>query len=185
MNHKFATIGLLALLCLSFIAPATAQDENSLTVSSPYDSLSVSNVKAVGMAKTGEVTISVDIENKYAKQAKVHFSLGGYSDLGIEDDKGNKYKIHTSERLIGTQDINKGYKKISSVFFGEKKMGSFTYVEQELGTGDTKTFTIKLAQFNKSSKKITDLHVRCILFLNYMHVGDKMIKINEVPIEWK
>lgn len=185
MNHKFATIGLLVLLFLSFIIPATAQDDNHLIVSLPYDSLSASNIKAVGAAKTGELTVSVDIENRYAKQAKIHFSLGGYNDLGVEDDKGNKYKIHTRSTPMGREEGNKGYGKISSVFFGDKKMGSFTYVEQEIGTGDTKTFTIKLAQFNKSSKKIVDLHVRCILFLNYMHVGDKLVQFKNIPIEWK
>ena len=172
-------------MCLFFIAPVAAQDSNSLVINCPYDSLSVGNVKAVGIVKTGELTISVDFQNKYSKKSKVHFALGGYSDLGIENDKGSKYKIHTSERLIGTKDINKGYGKISSVFFGDKKMGSFTYVEQELPTSDTKTLTVKLSGFDKSSKKILDFHVRCILFLNYMHVGDKFVQLKNIPIEWK
>ena len=182
-------LSFVCAMMMAFVLPAFnsvfAQDNADMKVTMPFDQLPVSNIKAAGNFKTGSVEISMDFENKYDKTANVSLSLGGFSDLGITTDKGKKYKIYTSENLIGTADINKGYARVSAVQFGDKKFDWVTMVQQDLPQGEKRKLTVRIDKFDKAAKVITDFHIRCILSLNYFHTGDNLYRIENLPIEWK
>jgi hypothetical protein len=156
-----------------------AQGNFDSNVPTPFDSIFVNHISTA--VDTSQVlTISMDFSNSYSKSVKLHFALGGYEGLGIEDDKGRKYKIYTSENLVGTDQINKGYMAISSVQFGDKMFHSFTYVEQDIAAGQSRKLIIKVKKFDRSVQEITDFHIRCILSVNYSQIGDKIFQLHNL-----
>jgi hypothetical protein len=180
-------ISFLHLTCafiIAFSLAASAQDTTEMKIISPFDSLIISNVKAIGNIETGTIEISMDVRNDYYKMIEAYWSLGGFEDLGITDDKGKKYKIFTSTKLIGTANINNGFKGISGVQFGSKKMDWLTYVKDTLSAGDSKKLIIRVPKVDKTVKSIKELHIRCILSKGYMWAGDKSYQISNIKVDW-
>lgn len=169
---------------VSIQLPSFAQDTTEMKIISPFDSLTITNVKAVGNIETGSMEISMDVRNDYHKQTDVHWSLGGFEDLGITDDKGMKYKIFTSTQLIGTANINKGFQKITGVQFGSKKMDWLTYVKDTVGIEQAKKLIIRLAKVDNAVRFIKELQIRCILTLDYVWAGDKSYQLKNIKIDW-
>jgi hypothetical protein len=163
---------------------ASAQDTTEMKIISAFDSLIISDVKAIGNIETNSMEISMVVHNDYYKMIDAHWSLGGFEDLGITDDKGKKYKVLTSTKLIGTANINNGFKSISGVQFGSKKMDWLTYVKDTLSAGDSKKLVIRVPKVDKTVKSIKELHIRCILSKGYMWAGDKSYQINNIKVEW-
>jgi len=127
-----------------FCPSVSAQDTTEMKIISTFDSLIISNVKAIGNIETGSMEISMVVRNDYYKMIDAYWSLGAFEDLGITDDKGKKYKIFTSTKLIGTANINNGFKSISGVQFGNKKMDWLTYVKDTVSAGDSKKLIIRV-----------------------------------------
>jgi hypothetical protein len=181
-------ISFLHLTCAFIIAfcplAASAQDTTEMKIVSPFDSLIISNVKAIGNIETGSMEISMIVRNDYYRMIDAHWSLGGFEDLGITDDQGKNYKIFTSTKLIGTANINNGFKSISGVQFGSKKMDWLTYVKDTVSAGDSKKLIIRIPKVDKTVKSIRELHIRCILSKGYMWAGDKSYQINNIKIDW-
>jgi hypothetical protein len=167
-----------------FQLKAYAQDSTDMKIISPFDSLTITNVKAIGNIETGSMEISMDVRNDYHKLTDVHWILGGFEDLGLTDDKGIKYKIFTSTQMIGTANINKGFQRITGVQFGSKKMDWLTYVKDTVGTNQSKKLIIRLAKVNKAVSLIKELQMRCILTLGYIWAGDKFYQIKNVKVDW-
>jgi hypothetical protein len=174
------------LYLVTFYSPyaSMAQDSTNLKIANPYDSLLLSDVKAVGNSTNEALKISMKFKNISSKHQTVHLSLGGFEDFGIISMQGKRYKVYTSESLIGTSQINKGYHPISTVQFGNKKLDWVTSIIQELNPGEEQSFTIQIAKFDKADNVIKNVHVRCILTVNYMHAGDNKYIIENIPIEW-
>lgn len=180
-------ISFLLLVCaLIAFCPltASAQDTTEMKIVSPFDSLIMSNVTAIGNIEAGSMEISMVVRNDYYKMIDAHWSLGGFEDLGITDDKGKKYKIFTSTKLIGTANINNGFKSISGVQFGSKKMDWLTYVKDTLSAGDSRKLIIRIPKVDKTVKLIKELHIRCILSKGYMWAGDKSYVIKNIKVDW-
>ncbi|HWK02773.1 MAG TPA: hypothetical protein VNS58_04040 [Puia sp.] len=186
MKRRFCLI--LRVFLIAFLTGVhfivLAQDSTELKVISPYDSLVLSDIKAIGNLQTGNLELSMQVRTDYHKLTDVYFDLGGFGSMGITDDKGMKYKIPTNDRLIGTAGINKGYMPVSGVQFGKNKMNWVTYVKDTLHTGESKTLTIRLGKVNKTLSYIKEFHIRCILTLNYMWVGDKTYQAKNIKVDW-
>jgi len=162
-----------------------AQDKGEMKVTIPFDSLSVDSAKAIGNLKTGTLEIRMTFHNNYAATAGVSLSLGGFTDFGITDEKGIKYKIYTDSHLIGTEDVNKGYLKIPFVQFGDRKYDWVTLIQQDLTHDQQKELVVRISHFNKDNKIIKEFHIRCILALNLEHIGEKLYKVENLPIKWQ
>jgi hypothetical protein len=175
----------LFLFFITAVNTLVAQDSVKLKVKIPFAFLEVSNVQVTGSRATGKLELTMDFENKHEKLAEVSLSLGGFERMGITSDKGKKYKIYTSENLIGTKDINKGFLQVSAVQFGDKKFDWVTIVQQTISTGEKRRLTVRIDKYDKTSKIIAEFHVRCILALNYVHTGDELYRVENIPIEWK
>lgn len=167
------------------INTSIAQSTDSMQVITPFDSLTIDNIKANGNLKTSALEIRMTFHNDYAATAGVSLSLGGFADFGFTDEKGKEYKIYTDSHLIGTQDVNKGYLKIPFVQFGDKKFDWVTLIQQDISHGQKKVLIVRLNDFNKACKVIRDFHVRCILALDIEHVGEELYRIENIPVEWK
>ena len=137
-----------------------AQDDKEVKATIPFTSLPVSNIKATGNLATGKLELTMDFENKYDKTAGVSLSLGGFEDMGITSDKGKKYKVYTSENLIGTKDINKGFFKVSAVQFGDKKFDWVTMVQQTIPTGEKRTLSVRVEKYDTTSKVVSSPYFR-------------------------
>lgn len=160
----------------------SAQTSNELKIVSPFDSLQITEVLANGNIKTGNLEIVITFKNDYSKLAGVYLSLGGFYDFGITDSKGRNYKIHTNVNAVNT---NKGYSNIPFIQFGDHKFDWVTYVKQEISSGDDRKLSVRLSKIDKGTQQITNFHVRCILSLDYGHVGDKMYSVEHIKINWK
>jgi hypothetical protein len=181
MPSKFLTF----LLFYSSLAIAgVAQDTSQLTVKIPFDSIVVTNVKAVGNVQTGSVEISLDVRNDYHELVDLHWSVGGFDGLGMTDDKGKFYKIYTNTKAIGAAGINKGYLQIKGVQFGSKKMDWLTYVKDTVNAGNTKKLKVTIPKMQKDVAVIKEFHARCILSVSQMWVGDEQFTIENMKIEW-
>jgi hypothetical protein len=86
--------------------------------------------------------------------------------------------------LIGTAGINKSFLPIAGVLFGKNKMNFVTYVKDTLQTGESKTLIIRLGKVNKAVTYLKEFHIRCILTLNYMWVGDKTYQVKNIKVDW-
>lgn len=165
---------------------SSAQSEDSMRVTTPFDSLTIDHIKATGDIKTGMLEIEMIFHNDYIATADISLSLGGFADFGFTIESGKKYKVFTNSHLIGTHDINKGYLNIPFVQFGDKKFDWVTMIQQKnVSHGEERQLIIHVNHFDKNARMIKGFHVRCILFLNLSFVGDKSYKVENLPVEWK
>jgi len=181
---RFITV-ITGFFCCIAVNNCSAQGKGEMKVIIPFDSLTVDSIKARGNLKTGTLEIRMTFHNNYAATAGVSLSLGGFTDFGITDEKGKKYKIYTDSHLIGTEDVNKGYLKIPFVQFGDKKYDWVTMIQQDVSHGQEKVLIVRINHFNKDNKLIKEFHIRCILALNLEHVGEELYRIENIPIEWE
>lgn len=183
MKNNFLIAILLAFILLAAATPrAAAQTVSKVKTTIPFESLGLAEVKATGNKKSGMVEISMHFKNAYSKMAGVSLALGGFSDFGITDFKGHKYKVHTEENAV---NINKGYLNIPFIEFGDKKFNWVAKVKQEIPAGETRKLTVRIKSTEGGTLVISDLHIRCILSLDYEHIGDKIYKVENIPVEWK
>src|SRR5580693_2438642 len=117
---KWLTHGEFRLLLVVFLImphlPVFAQDSSQLQIISPYDSVSLSDVKAVGNLETGSVEVTMQVLSKYHKVASINFGGAGFDDLGVTDDKGVKYKYSSYDGPPGLSNgVNKGYARIADL----------------------------------------------------------------------
>ena len=141
-------------------------------------------VKATGNLRAGSVEITMDFMNNYDKSAVLSLDFGGFEYFGLTDQKGGKYKVYIKSSPFDSKDVNKGYSKISSVQFGDENMDHFTFIEQKFSSSERKSLTLRIDKFDKSVHRITEFHVRAILFRG-MWQGDKLYRIEDLEIEWK
>lgn len=182
-NYSLQT-ALLCLLVFSCIEICNGQDANLLTVNNPFDSLVISNVKAIGNKTTGALKITMDFMNISQKHQTAHLSLGGFEDFGITSNQGKRYKVFSAQNVIGNSQPNSGFQKIAAVQFGSKTLDWVTSLIQELNPGDKRTLSVSIGKFDKVDRQIKNLHIRCILFIGYKHSGDKNYIVENIPIEW-
>jgi hypothetical protein len=186
MNVIFRNTREILFLCLLILARfhASGQDSSAPKVISPFESLPLTDVVAKGNTATGTIEIEMKFQNKYPKVADVYLSLGPYNDFGITDDKGNKYKVFTNEGLIESSPINKGYKQVNAVQFGNKKMQMVTYLKDTLNNGQSLVFKFTIGKLDKSTTYIKEVHIRCILSLNHVWAGDQSYQIRNIMVDW-
>jgi hypothetical protein len=161
-----------------------AQDSANFKIINPYDSLLIDEVKASGNLSSSTLQITMIFKNISKKRQTLHLDLGGFDDFGITTMSNKRYKVFTTENVIDANQPNKGFKNISKIQFGNKKFDWVTIVKQELNPGEERLLSIWLERFEKTDHIIKDIHVRCILSINSMHVGDKKISIENIPIIW-
>lgn len=178
MKARVSWAFLALVLCMSVYSHAQNPE-----ITQPFESLTITDVKATGNAKTGTVEIRMDFHNGYEKPATVSLDFGGFDRFGITDGKGEKYKLYTNSSLIGTSDVNKGYQPVSYIRFGDKTQDWITTVQQEIPPGETKTLTVRLDKVNTDIKFLKEIHGSCILAL-ISHVGDKPYRVENLPIKW-
>jgi hypothetical protein len=182
-KHPYLIVGLFLAIFICH-CEIHAQNSSKAKLTAPYDSLTVTDVKAKANKVTGSLELTVKITNISHKHNNVHLVLGSFDDFGIISMNGSRYKVFTSENVISTGPVNKGYYPISTVQFGTKKLNWVTSVVQELNSGEERLFSISIGKFDKKANIIKNLHFRCILTVNYMHAGDNKYVIENIPIEW-
>lgn len=186
MNAIFRNRREILFLSLLLLAKIHAFGQDSLApkVVSPFESLLITDIAAKGNSATGTIQLEMKFQNKYPKVAGVYLSLGTFNDFGITDDKGNKYKVFTNEGLIESSPINKGYKQVQAVQFGNKKMQIVTYLKDTLSNGESMAFKITIGKLDKSIEYIKEVHIRCILSLNLAWAGDQSYQIHNIKVNW-
>lgn len=182
INYSFRLLSLLVLVVGTL--SASAQDSPQLQIISPFDSLFVSAVKAVGNLMTGSVDVTMQVTNQYHKLAVVEFSGGAFGDFGVTDDKGVKYKLYSNDHLIGTGGINKGYAPITGLQLGKSKTQMILLVQDTLSNGQISTLHFRLMKVDKSVVALKEMHLLSMLFLDYMMKGQKQFLLKNVPVEW-
>ena len=175
-RRSFIVLGLTTVSLLGY-----SQDRNS---SPATDSIQISNIHADGNSANGQVEVSMDFTNHYYRPVLIHLILGGYEGLGLTDNKGNKYKIPTSDQLYNTSDINKGFIGISAVQFGDKSFKSFTYVDQKVPPGESRQLLIRIPKVSQSITEFNELSTHRQVSINYGLVGDHVIKLQDIRILW-
>lgn len=154
---------LIVRLCLAVLichSEIYAQNSSQSKLTTPYDSLTVTDVKAKANKATGSLELKMKFTNISHKHNKVHLVLGSFDDFGITSTNGNRYKVFTSENVINTGSNNKGYYPITTVQFGTKKLNWVTSVIQELKPGEERIFSVSIEKFDKSANTIKDIHFR-------------------------
>lgn len=172
----------IVLSVTTFSFSSLGQNKASLPAT---DSIQISNIQAEGDLATGQVQITMDFTNNYHQEALVFLVLGGFDGLGLVDNKGNKYKIHTTEQLINTADINKGFINIASVRFGDKTFKSLTFVDQKIPTGESRQLTIRIPKVATSVTEFNELYSHRQVSINYGMVADNIIKLQDIKIHWQ
>ncbi|MFX1707258.1 hypothetical protein PV783_25035 [Chitinophaga sp. CC14] len=176
-----AVVLLTCIISITVGFPASAQSISELKITAPFDSLGLTAVTASGNVKTGTIEVSMIFKNNYSKMAGVSLSLGGFPDFGITDAKGRKYKLHTDGNAVNT---NKGYQDIPFIQFGDKKFTWVATVAQQIPPTETRKLIVRINKLDRSTGAITDFHIRCILSLDYGHIGDKVYKIENLKVDW-
>ena len=120
---------LLPFMAMLHTSNTYAQEQPQ--VNAPFDSLIIINPRATGDRASGQLTITMDIENRFPSKVRAHLRLGNYDDLGIMDMQGRKYKIHTMETAPGNPEANKGFMRIDSVAFGGTTFRDFVMIDRE------------------------------------------------------
>jgi len=162
-----------------------AQDSTRLQITSPYDSISLSDVKAIGNLETGSIQVTMQVTNKYHKVAIVNIGGPAFDDLGLTDDKGIKYKYFSYSGPPGlTVGHNKGYSQMTDMVLGKNKVQMFIYVQDTLHVDQSETLKFRLVKADKSVKAIKEAHLLCTLTLDYMAAGQKQFFIKNIPVEW-
>jgi hypothetical protein len=183
--NKYTCLNLFVLFIIGLsTSTCRAQNPSNITILNPYDSLTVNDIKAIGNSRSSALNITMIFKNISSKRQTVNLDLGGFDDFGITTMNNKRYKVFTSENVIDNNQPNKGYKNISKIQFGNKKLDWVTIVKQELNPGEERLFSIWLDKFENSDLAIKNIHIRCILSINSMHVGDKKIAIENIPINW-
>jgi len=176
------------LLLVFLLMPALsvfAQDSTRLQITSPYDSISLSDVKAIGNLETGSIQVTMQVTNKYHKVAIVNIGGPAFDDLGLTDDKGIKYKYFSYSGPPGlTVGHNKGYSQMTDMVLGKNKVQMFIYVQDTLHVDQSETLKFRLVKADKSVKAIKEAHLLCTLTLDYMAAGQKQFFIKNIPVEW-
>ncbi|WP_431213801.1 hypothetical protein ACQ86N_02555 [Puia sp. P3] len=184
MKSFLFACGLFTTFLVFRFDQSSAQDSTAMSFSSPFDSISLTEVKVVGQVETGVVDITVQVRNSYQKLAQLNFGSGSYSDFGILDDKGVRYALFHSERLETAAQANQGYSPISALQFGKDKRTILNLVHDTLAADGTKLLWIRLGKVNKTTRVIREAHLLCTLQLNYMVYGQKQFIIKNAPIDW-
>ncbi|PUZ28621.1 hypothetical protein DCC81_03820 [Chitinophaga parva] len=174
-----------AFMALGCTAASLLTYSQGQTSGQTADSIQISNVQATGDPLTGQVKVTMDFTNHYSRPVRVHLVLGGFDGLGLTDNKGGKYKIHTTDQLAGTADINKGFNNITSVQFGDKRYKWLTFVEQQLTPGASRQLSIGIPKVSPSVTEFNEINTRRQVSINYAMVADHVVKLPAVPIQWK
>jgi len=181
--------GLRLLICsvIMFVAMdgvVFCQDSAIPKVTGAFDSIEVKEIKATGNLTSGTVTITMQVHNRYATSALVHFQLGGEENFSIVDDKGTKYKIFTSENLLRAAGINKGFHNIASLHFGGQRSSSFMYARQELGPDESKLLSIQIDKVDKTVHTIKAFRIRCRRATGIKMDDETVYQIENIPVNW-
>lgn len=166
------------------ILTCTANPIQGQTPASSADSIQISNAHATGESATGQVELSLTFTNHYSNTATVHLVLGGFDGLGLVDDKGTKYKIHTTDQLANTADINKGYVNIAFVQFGDKQYKWLTFVEQKIPPGDSRQLVVRISKVATTVSQFSKIITRRQVSINYAFKADRTSTLADVPIVW-
>jgi len=162
-----------------------AQDSTQLQIISPFDSIGLSDAKAIGNLETGSIQVTMQVTNKYHKIAIINIGGSAFDDLGLTDDKGIKYKYFSYSGPPGlTVGHNKGYSQMTDMVLGKSKVQMFIYVQDTLHADQETTLKFRLLKVDKSVKTIKEAHLLCTLTLDYMSAGQKQFFIKSIPVEW-
>jgi hypothetical protein len=175
---------LFALLLVSK-SSAFSQDNVKLQIVSPFDSIKLRDVKAIGNLQTGAVEVTMQIQSDFHKLASLTFSGGAFDDFGLIDDKGVKYKYSTYSGPSATDNgANKGYSTIAHLQLGKSKAAILISVQDTFRLGQSKTLQFLLPSVDKSVKTLKEAHILCHLMLDYMSAGQKQFFLRNIPVEW-
>lgn len=176
---------LLVVFLLMPALPVFAQDSTQLQIISSFDSISLSDVKAIGNLETGSIQVTIQVTNKYHKMAIINIGGSAFDDLGLTDDKGIKYKYFSYSGPPGlTVGHNKGYSQMTDMVLGKSKVQMFIYVQDTFHVDQSATLKFRLVKVDKSVKTIKEAHLLCTLTLDYMAAGQKQFFIKNIPVEW-
>jgi hypothetical protein len=186
---KRLTYPKLRLLLVAYLAlqqfSVFAQDSTQLQIVSPFDSVTLSNVKAIGNLQTGSIEVTIQVLSKYHKLTNVNFGGAGFADLGVTDDKGVKYKYSSYDGPPGLSNgINKGYSQMTDLQLGKSKALMIISVQDTFHTGQSETLRFRLVKADKTVKTLKEVHLLCALTLDYMSAGQKQYYIKDIPVEW-
>jgi hypothetical protein len=185
MRHSFFTFTPLAVITLFICCNCHAQDSTAApTFTSPYDSITIIGIQAVGHSATGIVEITLHLRNNYHGTAQLGFGSGIYSDFGLVDDQGGRYRLFHSERLESSGQTNQGYSAISSLQFGKNKLGMVNRVQDTLSTGAERALILTLGKGKPRPRLIQEAHLLSTLQLNYLLQGQKQFHLKNIPIKW-
>jgi len=185
-RYTYSKLRLLLVSALGVLQySAYSQDSTQVQIISPFDSVSVTDVKAVGDLETGSVQVSMQVLSKYHKLASVSFGGAGFGDFGLTDDRGVKYKYFSYDARPGiSYGFNKGYSPINDLYLGKKKVLLIIAVEDTFHTGQSEMLKFRLVKVDKAVKTIKEAHLLCTLMLNNMLAGQKQFYIKNIPVEW-
>jgi hypothetical protein len=185
-RHAYPELRLLVVASLVVLQFSTfAQDSTQLQVISPFDSVSLNEVKAIGNLETGSVEVTMQVQSEYHKLASINFGGAGFGDFGLTDDKGVKYKYSSYDGPPGNSyGVNKGYSRITDLLLGKKKVLILIAVQDTFHTGQSETLKFRLVKVDTTVRTIKEAHLLCTLMLDYMMAGQKQYYIKNIPVEW-
>ncbi len=185
-RHAYAEFRLLLIAFLTVLQSSVfSQDSTQLKIISPFDSVSLNDVKAIGNLETGSVEVTMQILNKYHRLASISFGGAGFGDCGLVDDKGVKYKYFSYDaRPSNSYGFNNGYSQIKDLLLGKKKVSILISVQDTFHIGQSETLKLRLLKVDKTVKTIKEAHLLCTLMLNYSFAGQTKYYIKNIPVEW-
>lgn len=185
-RHAYPELRLLLVVSLLLLQFCTfAQDSTQLQIISPFDSVKLNDVKAIGDLQTGSVEVTMQVHSEYHKLASINFGGAGFGDFGLTVDKGIKYKYSSYDGPPGNSyGINKGYSRITDLLLGKKGVLILIAVQDTFHTGQSETLKFRLLKVDRTVKIIKDAHLLCTIMLDYMMAGQKQCYIKNIPVEW-
>jgi hypothetical protein len=183
VSFKLLVLVIAAVFALQLVT--IAQETTQLQVTSSFDSIAITEIKAVGNLETGSVEVSMHVRSDYHKLAGISFTGGAFNDFGLIDDKGVKYKYSSYSGSAGLDNgVNKGYLPVTNLRLGISKVGLIISVHDTLHAGQSSILAFRLPKVDKTVKTIKEVHMLGMLQLNYMAAGQKECYIKNITVEW-
>ena len=154
---------IIAFLLATFLSYQMNGQETKIT--KPFTIIGISNIDAKGSRKSGEVTVSFLARNNSDKGAELYISTNKYN-LKAFDENSTEYHL-------------------KAITIREKKEDILFAIPLRLKENDSAFCHLYFIGYNSRSKYIKELFINTTLSIDGTVIGDSVLTIKSLPIQWK
>jgi len=154
------------IIAFLFAIPSLCElNGQELKITKPFSIIDLSSVDAKGSRKSGEVTVSFLAKNNSDKGAELYLSTNKYN-LKAFDENSTEYHL-------------------KAITIREKKEDILFAIPLRLKENDSAFCHLYFIGYNSRSKYIKELFINTTLSIDGTVIGDSVLTIKSLPIQWK